>query len=376
MEWREASNDQIDQALIEFAGLSSAGQARTCDLIAEVDVRQSWMADGARSLSDWVTARLGVRQSTAAQLVAVARRLVDLPLLRDRFRNGELSLDQVDAISRVATPDDEETLIGQALGLSAAALDRLARRDRGISEEEARTVWERSQLVRQWNLDESELCFRGRLPGVEGRIFDQAIDSRVDQMSPDAETGMFDLYEHRAADALVELAASGGNVETTPAEVAVFADLDALTTTDQGTAHLDNTAPIPNTTAQRLGCDGTIQTIIRDGTQIIGVGRRTRQIPRRLRRLVIERDGGVCQHPGCNNTRWLQVHHIVPWALGGPTDLDNLILICGTHHRFVHEAGWHITGPPDKRVFRRPDWTPYPKPRPPITGRLAQLVQT
>jgi len=376
MEWREASNDQVDEAIDRFAGLSSAGLARVCDLIAEVDVRQSWMADGARSLTDWVAARLGARHSTAVQLVVVARRLVDLPALRDRFGNGELSLDQVDAISKVATADTEEDLIDEALGMSAATLDRLARRHRGITEEDARTVWERRQLVRQWNLDESELRFRGRLPGAEGRIFDQAIDSRVDQMGPDAETGMFDLYQHRAADALVELAAAADTGEATPAEVVVFADFEALTTTDQGTAYLDNTAPIANNTAQRLGCDGAIQTIIKDGSQIIGVGRRTRKIPGWLRRLVVERDANTCQHPGCANTRWLQVHHIVPWALGGRTDLDNLILLCGTHHRFVHEHRWHITGPPNQRVFRRPDWTPHPKPRQPITGRLAELVRT
>jgi hypothetical protein len=376
MDWREASNDQIDRALDRFAGLSSAGLARVCDLIGEVDVRQSWMADGARSLTDWVAARLRVRHSSAAQLVVVARRLVDLPVLRERFSAGELSLDQVDAISRVATPDTEADLIDKALGMSAAALDRLARRHRGVTEEDARSTWERRQLVRQWNLDESELRFSGRLPGVEGRIFDQAIDTRVDQMGPDAETGMFDLYQHRAADALVELAATADTGETNPAEIVIFADLEALTTTDQGTAHLDNTAPIANTTAQRLGCDGTIQTIIKNGNQVIGVGRRTRRIPGWLHRLVTERDNRTCQHPGCRNTRWLQIHHIVPWAVGGRTDLDNLILLCGAHHRFVHEHNWHITGPPDQRVFRRPDWTPHPQVRPPITGRLAELVRT
>ena len=109
MEWREASNDQIDEALDRFAGLSAAGQARVCDLIAEVDGRQSWMADGARSLRDWVAARLGVRHSTAAQLVAVARRLVDLPHVKDRFCSGELSLDQVDAISVWRRPTTNPT---------------------------------------------------------------------------------------------------------------------------------------------------------------------------------------------------------------------------------------------------------------------------
>lgn len=374
MEWREASNDQIDEAFDHFAGLSAAGLARVCDLVSVVDARQSWMADGARTLTDWVAARLRIRHSSAAQLVAVSRRLTDLPVLRDRFATGELSLDHVDAISRMATPENENAVIDEAIGLSAASLDRRARRQRGITESEARSIWERRQLVRQWNLDQSELRFRGRLPGAEGRILDEAIDSRIDEMGSNPETGMFDPFEARSADALVEIAATDGGADSTPSQVSIFADLEALTTTDRGTAYLDNTAPIPNSTAQRLACDATIETIIRDGKQVIGIGRRSRKVPGWLRRLVYERDGGICQHPGCRNTRWLQVHHILAWALGGRTDLDNLILLCGIHHRFVHEHGWHITGSPDARVFRRPDWTPYPHPQRLLDARLAGLV--
>ncbi|MCZ6738996.1 MAG: HNH endonuclease, partial [Actinobacteria bacterium] len=60
-----------------------------------------------------------------------------------------------------------------------------------------------------------------------------------------------------------------------------------------------------------------------------------------------------------------------------PTDLDNLILLCGFHHRFVHEHGWHITRKPgDKMVFRRPDWTPYPPPKPGLHPKLAALADT
>jgi hypothetical protein len=150
------------------------------------------MADGARSLTDWVSARLGVRHRTAVQLVAVARRLGDLPVLASRFAAGVLSLDQVDAISRIVTPDTEEAVISQTAGLSNAALDRRARRHRGLGTMEEDSVWERRRLVRQWNLDQSELRFQGRLPAVEGRIFEEAIDSRVDEMGVNPDTGGFD----------------------------------------------------------------------------------------------------------------------------------------------------------------------------------------
>ncbi len=376
MEWERASNDQIDEAFDHFSGLSSAALARVCELISVVDLRQSWMDDGARSLTDWVAIRLRVRHGTAAQLVAIARRLRDLPRLSSAFARGELTLDQVDAISRVATAETEEDLIEKTSGLTNQALDRLVRRERGITEEESRTVWERRKLVRQWNLDESELKFHGRLPGDEGRILDQAIDSRVDAMGPNPETGLFDPLETRSADALTELAATDSGSDAEPTMLNVFADLEALITEEAGTAYLDNTAPLANSTAQRLSCDATIETIVRDGERIIGIGRRSRKVPAWLRRLVYERDGGHCQHPGCRNTRWLQVHHIVPWAMGGPTDIDNLILLCGVHHRLVHERGWHITGPPEQRVFRRPDWTPYPHPRRPLDARLVDLVRS
>lgn len=371
MEWREATNDQIEQALDHFAGLSSAALARVCGLIAEVDARQSWMADGATSLSDWVAAKLRIRHKTATRLVAVSRRLVDLPLISERFAEGEFSFDQVDALTETETSDSEADLLEHAASLSNAALDRIARRRRGFSREDERSVWERRRLVRQWNLDESELRFHGRLPGDQGRVFDQAIDSRVDQMPPNPETGMFDPLQVRAADALT--AATDGETDG-PTQITVFTDITALTSEEQGHAELDNTAALSNQTVQRLAYDAILESVLKDGTRVIGIGRRSRKIPGWLRRLVHQRDGGRCQHPGCSNTRWLQIHHIVPWTQGGPTDLDNLILLCGIHHRFVHEHGWHITGPPHQRVFRRPDWTPYPHPRRPLHPRLRKLV--
>lgn len=376
MDWERATNDQIDEAFDHFSGLSSAALARVCELISVVDLRQSWMDDGARNLTDWVATRLRVRHGTAAQLVAISRRLRDLPRLTKAFASGELTIDQVDAVARIATAETEENLIDKARGLTNQALDRLVRRERGSSEEESHTVWERRKLVRQWNLDESELKFHGSLPGDEGRILDQAIDSRVEAMGPNPETGVFDPLETRSADALTELAATDGGADATPTQLNVFADLDALVTENEGTAYLDNTAPLANSTAQRLSCDATVETIVRDGERIIGIGRHSRKVPGWLRRIVYERDDGRCQHPGCRNTRWLQVHHIVPWAVGGPTDLDNLILLCGVHHRLVHERGWHITGPPENRVFRRPDWTPYPSPRRPLESRLAELARS
>ncbi len=73
---------------------------------------------------------------------------------------------------------------------------------------------------------------------------------------------------------------------------------------------------------------------------VIDVGRRTRTIPPALRRALDARDRG-CRFPGCG-LRFTEAHHVVHWADGGETSLDNTLLLCRYHHRLVHEEGWSI----------------------------------
>ena len=61
------------------------------------------------------------------------------------------------------------------------------------------------------------------------------------------------------------------------------------------------------------------------------------------------------QSPGCSNTRFVDGHHIEHWADGGETKLDNLVLLCRRHHRFVHEYGFRIVGRGAELRFVRPD---------------------
>ena len=70
-------------------------------------------------------------------------------------------------------------------------------------------------------------------------------------------------------------------------------------------------------------------------------GGRTRSIPPSVRRALGNRDRG-CRFPGCTATHRLHGHHVRHWANGGDTSLDNLILLCRTHHRLVHEGGFDV----------------------------------
>ncbi len=120
---REWTPDVVESGIGQFLGLM-AGAAAVCEWLVVADRGQLFLGDGSPDLVQWLSARFGLRHATAAQLVRVAHRLQDLPALRERFAAGELSLDQVDAISKLATPDTETVLIEECLGLSTAALDR------------------------------------------------------------------------------------------------------------------------------------------------------------------------------------------------------------------------------------------------------------
>ena len=83
-------------------------------------------------------------------------------------------------------------------------------------------------------------------------------------------------------------------------------------------------------------------------SQPLDLGRTTRTIPPHLRTAVIQRDQH-CQFPGCTQPPSVcDVHHLIPWAKGGPTSLANLRLLCRFHHLVViHRWRWTITCHPD-----------------------------
>jgi hypothetical protein len=95
-------------------------------------------------------------------------------------------------------------------------------------------------------------------------------------------------------------------------------------------------------------------------SQPLDVGRTTRVVQPAQRVALAVRDGG-CVFPDCDRPlAWCEAHHLVHWLDGGPTDLDNLVLLCRAHHRAVHEGGWRLQRQPDGRLTA----TPLPPHRP------------
>jgi hypothetical protein len=131
--------------------------------------------------------------------------------------------------------------------------------------------------------------------------------------------------------------------------------------------------PISAAWARRLACDArVIPTVLGSDSEPLDIGRSTRTIPSGLRKALITRDRG-CAFPGCRRPpRWADAHHIWHWADGGPTALDNLVLLCNHHHDVIHHTAWHVAIENGRPVFTPPAWLdPLQRPRPPTDSPAA-----
>jgi 5-methylcytosine-specific restriction endonuclease McrA len=83
----------------------------------------------------------------------------------------------------------------------------------------------------------------------------------------------------------------------------------------------------------------------------------SRYVPAHVRRAVYERDDARCAHVDaegrrCTERSHLEIDHLVPWALGGPSTVDNLRLACRGHNAQAARQAFG-TAFIDRRIERR-----------------------
>ena len=119
----------------EITALASQIHSATCrwlGLVAEYDAREGWAVWGCKSCANWVSWQCGIAPGAAREQVRVARRLVELPLIRAAFAEGELSYSKVRALTRVENVEREQDLLDLARHATASQLERLLRAYRGV----------------------------------------------------------------------------------------------------------------------------------------------------------------------------------------------------------------------------------------------------
>ena len=363
----------------------SALQYRLAAVLRELDARDHFDGKPVR-LARWLHDNFGLTFGAAREKVRTARALGNLPLIDGAFRDGAVSFSKVRALTRVATPDNEADLLERARTLSADAVEQLVRRVKHNDCLDDVQVMIRSRaLSTRWD-ETGMLVVQGKLTPEQGEVFLQALtkamavlpDSSARENATDSDKNNAgdnaeeETYWARRSDALTHIMADSlsGKTAHTPgdrhqlmvhvsaetlaggdSEEAVELDpVEPTEATTPGAKNVTAETPFHPETLRRLACDGGLITVIEDARRNpLSIGRKSRVIPPAMRRALLARDRH-CQYPGCGQEQYVEGHHMVHWAHGGATRLDNLVLLCGHHHRQVHEFGERIQRAEDGRV--------------------------
>jgi len=119
--------ERIEQRLAELSAHIDAAKHEQLSLIAEFDRREGWARGGFRSAAHWLGVRIGLGQVAAREHVRVARALQQLPHTGQALARGQISFSKVRAITRIATPETEEELIGLARCAPASYVEKVVR---------------------------------------------------------------------------------------------------------------------------------------------------------------------------------------------------------------------------------------------------------
>ena len=181
----QASKDtfrDLATRIVDVCSRMHGGDFLLSNLIYRLERLNPWTA-AMPSCAHWLVWRCGFDMVTAREKIRVARALAELPLIREKFRAGELSYSKVRAITRVAETDTEQTWVEAGLKNTAAKLERLVRTHRQASRVNAPEASVEAWKYRYFEChtqEDGSLVFEGRVPAEIGAMLKQALDQAIE----------------------------------------------------------------------------------------------------------------------------------------------------------------------------------------------------
>ena len=303
--------------------------------------------------------------------VEVAQKLKDLPRTRKAFEDGEITFGHAKIIANTAgrVDIDEQELVDRALKETVDVFARTAREhEQRKSEDDGLSKLEAQHRARKAGIKtdptDGMTVLWGRFDPITGTRIKNMLTAKTNQLWREEDPKERPTTEQRMADALAELLCQPGSDENgkkPKTDLLLIAHYDTGEQRIRDATLADGT-PVPVALFQDMACQGKVVPAIFDtkGRPLwIGLGRRLANRAQRL--ALIARDRRCV---GCGaDPAWCQAHHVIPWEAEGPTDIDNLVLLCSRCHHQVHDEGWQIRQTPTGEQVLQP---PSARHRPPL----------
>jgi hypothetical protein len=389
-----------EATIVSAMGAANLATATIVEGVADLLANQGWVGVGITSPEHWLQWKANVSRSRARGFVDIARRIEELPVCWQHFRDGRITEDAMVLLARKAPAERDAELCRWAMDLTIPQLSRILRHVPSAEGEGAAPRREPERYVEVHQLDDGWVGGRFVLPPDEAAAFGVAMAAARDaelrdraDLPADAELEPGAARAVSTADAFARVcqeaidgmdrnfARTGHRGQRH--QVVLHRELgpDGCC----GPAHLHLGEPVPEAIARYMACDADVLVAYAREGRIAGIVPEQRHPNRKLRRYLERRDGG-CAHPLCHQRRFVHAHHILPWEDGGLTVAENLICLCPKHHRSLHLGEISIEGDPQRGpVVFRDRWgrpitppalgasplpTPEPKYRPPLGEQL------
>lgn len=347
--------------------------------------KEAHRVTGAASMNALVAQEAGVSRKQANHQVRLAEQIDTSPVLREQMVKPGMSTAKAAIIARAVDelPSDvdpagrarvEEHLAQTAPQMSVEQLRRKARRATEVLDVRLADKIENQQLKAEetgqqhaasfWmsQPDETGMVTGGfEIDGFTADILRSTLDSLTSPRKLNNQPELTGAaYRRRQGAAFVEVLRHlptdqfgnhGGVAATlvvTISEDSLRERTDAAGTTEHGTR-------ISAGQLRSIACNaGILPAVIDTRSQLLDLGH-TRRLHSAAQRIALANRDQGCAFPGCDRPPgWCETHHINPWSNGGPTTIDNGVLLCGTHHRQIHNSDWEVRLGHD----RRPEFIP------------------
>ena len=285
---RQLSDQELLTQIQHAAHDERRATARLIALLAELDARRLYLAEGFSSLFTYCTQALHLSEHAAYNRIEAARAVKICPVILDLLEAGSVTLTTIRLLAPHITAQNHEDVLRRACYKSKREIEELVATLAPVADAASAP----RPLVLPLAPDSYQLQFTVN-PETYERL--RRVQDLLRHSVPDGNVGL--IFER--AIALL------------------------LRTVER--------RKIAATDCPRPSRDQTI---------------RSRHIPAAIRRAVWRRDSGRCAFKGaagrCSETGFLEYHHVNPFAAGGKTSIDNIELRCRAHNLYESEQHFGV----------------------------------
>lgn len=322
----QLSDQQLVDHIDHLALHERQATARLVASLAELDARGVHLALGYTSLFAYCRGRLHLSEHAALNRIEAARAGRVFPVILERLADGTLTLTAVRLLRPLLTQENHEDVIEQARHMGKQEVQALSAR--------LRPQPAVPSTIRKLPTPRTTTIARSQAPLMDSA----AVPSEQPACLPAA------TVEPAARRPVVApLSADRYRIQVTFSRAAH----DKLR---QAQALLRHRLPSGDAAAVlERGLDALLRELMKAKAgavmrprQVRPANPASRHIPARLRRAIWTRDGGACAFTApdgrrCGETGRIEYHHVVPYASGGKTTLENIELRCSAHNRYEAE---------------------------------------